>query len=95
MLFMVIETFKKDHFADIYNRLDKSGRMMPEGVKYIDSWIDAGLNRCFQIVECDNAVLLQEWIANWRDLVKFDVIPVVHSRDTAKAAKMFLHQNDG
>ena len=55
--------------------------MAPDGLKYVGSWIEVGFNRCFQLMECNDAVELQEWIKNWRDLVDFDVVPVVTSAE--------------
>ena len=82
MLFMVIEHFKDNQTKDIYRRLQERGRTTPEGLKYIDSWISASLDRCFQIMECDNPVLFQEWILEWEDLATFEIIPVVPSDET-------------
>lgn len=84
MLFMVIERFKDDATTQIYYRSQQKGRMLPEGLKYIDSWIDVNLNRCFQLMECDDLRLFQEWILQWQDLVEFEVIPVVPSKDTSE-----------
>jgi hypothetical protein len=56
--------------------------MAPDGLKYVGSWIETNFDRCFQIMECDDARLLQEWIANWSDLVEFEVVPVVSSEQT-------------
>jgi hypothetical protein len=56
--------------------------MMPEGLTYVGSWIEANFDRCFQLMECDDARLLQEWMADWGDLVEFEVVPVVSSEQT-------------
>lgn len=90
MLFMVIETFKEEKIPEIYGRLEEQGRLMPKGLEYIDSWIDVGLNRCFQLMKCDNADLLQEWIANWRDLMAFEVVPVVPSKETSEIVRAHM-----
>lgn len=84
MLFMVIERFKNGDAAPIYKRFQEQGRMMPEGLKYVDSWVEASLDRCFQLMECDDARLLQEWIARWRDLMDFEIVPVVTSKQTVE-----------
>jgi hypothetical protein len=81
MLFMVIEHFKNKDAKAIYRRLRDQGRMQPEGLKYVSSWIDAGLNRCWQVMECDDVRLLQQWIACWSDLTEFEIVPVVPSQD--------------
>jgi Protein of unknown function (DUF3303) len=85
MLFMVIEHFKHGSAPAIYERFQSKGRMLPDGLKYIDSWIDVNLERCFQLMECADAELFQAWIAQWSDLVDFEVIPVRSSSETANA----------
>jgi hypothetical protein len=80
MLFMIIEHFKERNPKPIYQRFQKSGRALPEGLRYIDSWIEVNFNRCFQLMECGDASLLQHWILQWRDLVDFEVVPVCPSR---------------
>ena len=79
MLFMVIERFKNRDAAPVYKRFRKQGRMAPEGLKYIDSWVETNFDRCFQLMECDDKELFQEWIANWDDLVDFEVVEVMTS----------------
>lgn len=86
---MVIEHFKDRDPAPIYKRFDEQGRMAPDGLKYVGSWIEVGFNRCFQLMECDDAIHLQEWIKSWRDLVDFDVVPVVTS---AEMVQLFEHK---
>jgi hypothetical protein len=82
MLFMVIERFKGRDARPIYRRLLESGRQMPEGLKYIDSWIEPNFDRCFQLMETDDLCLLQRWILAWNDLMEFEIVPVVPSKDT-------------
>ncbi|MEL7243166.1 MAG: DUF3303 family protein [Cyanobacteria bacterium J06573_2] len=84
MLFMVIEKFKDDKAKEVYYRYQQKGRMLPDGLKYIDSWVEVNLNRCFQLMECDDLTLFQKWILEWQDLVEFEVIPVVTSQDADK-----------
>jgi hypothetical protein len=84
MLFMVIETFGPDPKAG-YRRFRDKGRLMPDGLSYVDSWVTADLSRCFQLMECDDVTLLQRWVAEWRDLVGFEILPVVSSKETAAA----------
>ena len=96
MKYMVIETFKAGSAEKIYQRYDASGRMLPSGLSYIDSWITADRKRCFQLMETDNESLFDDWIENWDDLVDFEVIPIQDSptkstrqsatADAAKAA---------
>lgn len=76
---MVIETFKDA--PEIYRRFAESGRMMPEGLNYVSSWIDEDFQKCFQLMETDDAKLFDEWIANWDDLMDFEVIPVIISAE--------------
>ncbi len=83
MLFMVIERFKDGDAKAVYRRFRERGRMMPEGLIYLDSWVEAGFERCFQLVECDDEGLLQQWTANWQDLVEFEIVPVAPSVDAA------------
>lgn len=82
---MVVERFKDGKTKEIYRRLQEKGRMMPEGLKYIDSWVEVNFDRCFQLLECDNLRLFQQWIVQWQDLSEFEIIPVVPSKETLKA----------
>ena len=81
MLFMVIEHFKNRDAKPIYERFAEKGRMMPDGLKYVNSWVERGFDRCFQLMEADDAELFEAWMANWRDLVDFEVIPVMTSAE--------------
>lgn len=86
MLYMVIETFKdKD---EIYRRFAEKGRMMPEGLNYLSSWIDTDFKKCYQLMETENVKLFDEWIANWNDLVDFEVVPVITSAEAAELNKL-------
>ena len=89
MLFMVIERFKGRDPAPIYARFREQGRAMPAGLRYIDSWIEANFDRCFQLMECDDEHLFQEWIANWKDLADFEIVPV---KTSAEMQKMLFPQ---
>lgn len=82
MLFMVIERFKDRNPVPIYQRLRDRGRGLPEGLIYLDSWIEASFDRCFQLMECDDPRLLQQWVAEWGDLLAFEFVPVVPSKET-------------
>lgn len=81
MLFMVIEHFKDRDPAPVYKRFADKGRMMPDGLNYVNSWIEVGMDRCFQVMETDDPALLQEWISKWNDLVDFEVVPVITSAE--------------
>jgi hypothetical protein len=80
MLFMVIERFKDRDPAPIYARFAEQGRILPDGLRYVESWVEANFDRCFQLMECDDAVLLQRWVLQWRDLVEFEIVPVSPSK---------------
>ena len=84
MLFMVIERFGEDPKA-VYRRVRDKGRQMPEGLEFVESWVSADYTRCFQLMRCDDVTLLQRWVAAWRDLVAFEIVPVAPGRDTAAA----------
>ena len=79
MLFMVIEHFKNRDAKAVYRRAQEHGRMLPEGLLYIDSWVEANFERCFQLMECHDPRLFQQWTAEWQDLVEFEIIPVIAS----------------
>lgn len=85
MLYMVIEHFRNHDAVPVYRRFREQGRMMPEGLKYIDSWTEANFNRCFQLMECDDPRALEQWVARWEDLIDFEVVPVVLSREAVAA----------
>jgi hypothetical protein len=85
MLFMVIERFRDQDAKAVYRRFSDQGRMMPDGVAFVNSWVSADLGRCFQVMECDDVALLQRWVAQWSDLIDFEIIPVVPGKDTAAA----------
>jgi hypothetical protein len=85
MMFMVIETFRDHDAKSIYERLRDKGRQMPDGLKFVNSWVSADLGRCFQLMETDDLTLFQRWITEWADLMAFEIVPVVQSRETAIA----------
>jgi hypothetical protein len=85
MLFMVIETFRNHDGKAIYERLRDRGRQMPDGLTFVNSWVSADLGRCFQIMETDDVTRLQRWISEWADLMSFEVVPIVVSKQTAVA----------
>lgn len=82
MLFMVVERFKNRDAVSIYQRLRDRGRTLPDGLVYIDSWVEANFDRCFQLMECDDPRLLQRWVVEWGDLLEFEFVPVVPSGQT-------------
>ena len=88
MLFMVIETFRDGDAKAVYRRFRDQGRMLPEGLTYIDSWVAADLDRCFQVMECDDIALLEDWTAAWSDLVAFEIVPLASGNATVRSAVM-------
>jgi hypothetical protein len=85
MLFMVIENFRNQDAKAVYRRFRDKGRLTPEGLTFVGSWVEADLRRCFQLMECGDVTLLQRWVAEWSDLVDFEIVPVVPGRDVADA----------
>ena len=81
---MIIEKFHAGKVKIIYKRLDEKGRMMPDGVNYINSWIHTDMGTCYQVMESDTEEKIHEWISHWKDLADFEIIPVV----TSSEAKM-------
>ena len=82
MRYMVVETFTSGP-EPIYKRARDRGRMLPDGLHYVDSWIDERLDRCFQLMETDDPSLFDEWIAAWSDLGEFEVVPVIGSAEAS------------
>ena len=81
---MIIEHFKNQDPVPIYRRFRDQGRLAPEGLRYVSSWVDEELERCFQLMETDDRKLLDEWIGNWNDLVEFEVYPVISSQEASE-----------
>jgi Domain of unknown function (DUF3303) len=90
MQFMVIERFRNRDAKAVYRRFRDQGRGAPEGLAYVGSWIEANFDRCFQLMECDDARLLQQWVAAWSDLIEFEIVPVVPSAETRAAIEPLL-----
>ena len=82
-LYMIIENFRDGAAVPVYRRFRDEGRLAPDGLRYVASWVTEDLRRCFQIMESDDPSLLAEWMARWEDLVEFEVIPVVTSAEAA------------
>ncbi|MDQ6888047.1 MAG: DUF3303 domain-containing protein [Gemmatimonadota bacterium] len=83
MLFMIVENFRGGLPGPVYARFRERGRQAPAGLRYIDSWVSATGDRCFQVMECEDRALLDEWMAAWDDLVAFEVIPIITSAQAA------------
>jgi hypothetical protein len=91
VLFMIIERFRDDDMVPIYQRVRDSGRSIPDGLKYIDSWVEPSFSRCFQLMECDDLRLLQAWVLEWRGAgVTFEIVPVVSSAQTREVVAPHL-----
>ena len=85
MLFMVIENFHPGKAPEVYRRFRDRGRMAPEGVRYVSSWVDLEFRRCFQLMEAADEAMLKEWTSNWSDLVEFEIVQVRTSEQAAVA----------
>ena len=92
MLFMVIERFENNDMLPIYKRVRDDGRLLPDGLLYLDSWVEPNFVRCFQLKECDDLRLLQQWVLeNNRDLgMSFEIVPVVPSKETREVVAPYL-----
>ena len=83
MLYMIIEHYRDGDPKPVYARFREKGRLAPEGLHYINSWVTPDLTTCYQVMESDDRRLLDEWLAAWSDLVEFEVIPVITSAQAA------------
>ena len=79
MLYMIIERFKNRDPVPVYRKFRDKGRMAPEGLTYVSSWITEDMDCCYQVMECDDRRILDEWMTRWSDVTDFEVIPVVTS----------------
>jgi hypothetical protein len=85
MLYMIIEHFKDGDARPVYRRFRNKGRLAPDGLTYIASWVTTDLQHCYQVMECDDARLLEQWLDEWRDIVEFECFPVMTSAEAARA----------
>ena len=85
MLYMIIEHFRDGDPRPVYRRFRDSGRLAPDGLRYVSSWVTDDRRRCYQVMDCDDEALLQQWMSQWDDLVEFEVIRVTTSADAAAA----------
>ncbi len=86
MRYMVVERFKNGAAKAIYKRARERGRMLPVGLEYVDGWVSAKLDVCFQLMDCENESLFAEWFRSWSDLTEFEVVPVVSSAEASALA---------
>ena len=82
-LYMVVEHFKNKDAVPVYRRFREKGRMAPDGLVYVSSWVDEKLERCYQLMETRDLQLLEQWMAHWADLTDFEVYPVITSKEAA------------
>lgn len=85
MFYMIVERFRNGDPAPVYRRFRERGRLAPEGLTYVASWVTPDLTTCYQVMECDDRALLEAWMAAWDDLVEFEVVPVITSAEAAAA----------
>jgi hypothetical protein len=85
MLFMIVEHYRGGDAVPVYRRFRDQGRLAPEGLRYVSSWVTNDFRHCFQIMECENQGLLEQWMAHWKDLVDFEVMPVMTSAEAVAA----------
>jgi hypothetical protein len=81
---MIVEHFRDGDAASVYRRFREKGRMAPEGLRYVSSWVDEKVERCFQVMETEDRSLLDQWMKNWADLVDFEVYRVISSAEAAE-----------
>jgi hypothetical protein len=84
MLYMVIEYFNAGAAPEIYRRARETGRQLPAGLEYVNSWVDLDYFRCFQLMRTEDRSLFDEWIAAWGDLAHFEIIPVRTSVEASR-----------
>ena len=84
MQYMIVEHFRNKDPLPVYRRFRDLGRMAPEGLEYVSSWVDEKLERCFQLMETDDPTRLDEWLANWSDIVDFEIYPVISSKEASE-----------
>jgi hypothetical protein len=84
MVYMIIEHFRDGDARPVYRRFRDRGRLAPDGLHYLSSWVTTDLQHCYQVMETDDARLLEIWMSEWRDIVDFECIPVVTSADAAR-----------
>ena len=92
MLYMIVERFRDGDARPVYRRFRDRGRLAPDGLRYIASWVTGDMRRCFQVMECDDPALLDAWMDQWRDIVDFEVAPVITSADAAAAIAPSLEE---
>lgn len=87
---MIIEKFRNGDNISVYRRFRDKGRLAPEGLNYISSWVDESISRCFQIMETEDPALIDQWMNSWKDIVEFEVFPVITSEEAAERMSKLL-----
>ena len=85
-LYMIVEHFRNGDAVSVYRRFKERGRLAPNGLTYISSWVTENLTTCYQLMETSDRALLDDWMRNWNDLVEFEVHPVITSQEAAQRA---------
>jgi hypothetical protein len=85
VLYLIIERFRGGDAVPVYRRFRDEGRLAPDGLRYVASWVTLDMTRCYQVMECDDPSLVVQWTERWSDLVDFEVIPVRTSAETSAA----------
>ena len=89
-MYMVVERFKNGDPVPVYRRFRERGRLMPEGLSYVSSWVSVDLRCCYQLMETEDRTLLDRWIASWSDIVDIEVHPVICSKEAAEKVAPLL-----
>jgi len=84
MLYMIVESFRNGDPVPVYRRFRDQGRLAPEGLTYLSSWVTSDMTRCYQLMECEDPKLLAQWIDRWSDLADFEVVPVITSAEAVE-----------
>jgi len=84
MVYLIIEHYRDGDAVRVYRRFRDRGRMAPQGLRYVASWVTEDLCHCYQIMECDDRTLLDRWMDAWRDIADFEVVPVLTSADAQR-----------
>ncbi len=95
MLYMVVERFKPGATVEVYRRAREQGRLLPDGLLYVSSWVDLDYTTCFQLMETEDETLLEQWIKNWEDLVEFEIVPVRTSAEASEFAPRIARISGG
>ena len=89
-MYMIIEKFRNGDNISVYRRFRDKGRLVPDGLNYISSWVDESISRCYQIMETEDPALIDQWMNSWKDIVEFEVYPVITSEEAAERMSKLL-----